>query len=128
MLNLLVAGLHNQGSSSPALQDSKLLHAEQLRGSQSFLATLQAHIPFLSLMNHLSLLFVQGPGFPPEAAMYTLRGRADIGHGKLPTRMPGVWSDTVYLKESEGIMVHKEVRYLKVTKTFVTINPEKCCW
>jgi len=42
--------------------------------------------------------------------------------------MPGVWSDTVYLKESEGIMVHKEVRYLKVTKTFVTINPEKCCW
>lgn len=82
MLNLLVAGLHNQGSNFPPLQDSKLLHAEQLRGSQFFLATLQTHIPFFSLMNHLSLLLVQGSGFSPEAAMHILRGRAVLGHGE----------------------------------------------
>lgn len=99
MLNLLVAGLHNQGSDSPPLQDSKLLCAEQLRGSQSFLAMLQTHIPFLFLMNHLSFLLVQGPGFSPEAAMYILRGRADLGRGRLFTQMPGGWWIQFILKK-----------------------------
>lgn len=104
MLNLLGAGLHNQGSDSPPLQDSKLLSAEQPRGSQSFFAMLQTHTPFLALMNHLSLLLVQGP------AIYVLRGRADPGHGGLSRQMPGGWLETVHLKESESVTVPKEVR------------------
>lgn len=73
-------------------------------------AMLQTHIPFLSLMNHLSLLLVPGPGFSPEAATQILRGRADLGHGRLFTQMLEGWLDTVYLKKSEGVMVHKDER------------------
>lgn len=62
-LNPLGAGSHNQGS------DAKLPSAEQPRGSQSwwgFVGIPQTHIPFLSLMNHLSSPPAQGPGFSPK--------------------------------------------------------------
>lgn len=93
------------GQRFPSAEGSKLLCAEQMKGSQSFPDLLHTHIPFLSQTNHLSFLF-KGPVSP----LCLFRGRADPGCGSLVTQVLGGLLDAVYLKESQGILAHKEVR------------------
>lgn len=102
MLNLLAAGLDNQGSNSPSLSDFRL----QLGGSQSFLGSLQARIPFL-FPNESSLITCWRTWF----LSWRIRVRC--------RRQNRYWTweafhrnarGLVYLKESEGTTLHKETR------------------
>lgn len=104
----------------PSTGGSKLLRAKQLRGSQPFPALL--HTRFLSaLTNHLSFLF-KGP----VSLLSVFQGRTDPGCGSCLASAEELL-DAVYLKESQGILVHRKWEmdfwYLKGREPFVPTNP-----
>lgn len=91
------------GQRFPSAEGSKLLCAEQMKGSQSFPDLLHTHIPFLSQTNHLSFPF-KGPLSP----LCIFRGRADPGCGSLVTQvLQGCWMQFILKKVKEFWHIRK---------------------